>query len=219
MWMTSGTAKQRKCYPVGQIAASLSPAVVNNILGFHALTGCDSTSSLTGIGKRVSWKVFCDNPDLLHGVGRDEDGTFEMVDEFVCKLYNIPLPQKGVDWARHHLFVKGKKSLETLPPTKDALELHIHRANYQAKIWLRADKPDMEIGTPSCEGWIVENDILEPVWSRLPPVPMACLELVSCGCRTKCRTAACRCAKSGQICIHACGCNAEECCNPAGLGD
>ena len=49
VWMISGTAKQRKCYPVGQIAASLSPAVVNNILGFHALIGCDSTSSLTGI--------------------------------------------------------------------------------------------------------------------------------------------------------------------------
>ena len=30
--------------------------------------------------------------------------------------------------------------LEMLPPTRDSLELHTICANYQAKIWLQADK-------------------------------------------------------------------------------
>ena len=36
-------------------------------------------------------------------------------------------------------FVKAKHDLDVLPPTHGALELHITRANYRAKIWLQAD--------------------------------------------------------------------------------
>ena len=35
--------------------------------------------------------------------------------------------------------MKVKRDLEVLYPTHGALELHITRANYQAKIWLQAD--------------------------------------------------------------------------------
>ena len=51
VWMMSGTAKQRKYYPIHIISQLHSQQVANNILGFHAFTGCDSTSSLTGFGK------------------------------------------------------------------------------------------------------------------------------------------------------------------------
>ena len=41
---------------------------------------------------------------------------------------------KGIDDARHNLFVEAKRDLEMLPPAHCALELHNTRANYQAKI-------------------------------------------------------------------------------------
>ena len=47
---------------------------------------------------------------------------------------------RGVDKARADLFRKGKKKLDDLPPTSDALQLHAMRANYQYKVWLHADK-------------------------------------------------------------------------------
>ena len=50
VWMISGTAKKRKCYPVHAVSQRLTPAVRDNLLSFHALTGCDSTSSFTGHG-------------------------------------------------------------------------------------------------------------------------------------------------------------------------
>ena len=54
---------------------------------------------------------------------------------------------RGIDNARHSLSVKAKHDLDVLPPAHGALELHITRANYQAKIWLQADhvKMDLEI--------------------------------------------------------------------------
>ena len=46
---------------------------------------------------------------------------------------------RGIDDARQSLFVKAKRDLDVLLPTHRALELHITRANYQAKIWLQVD--------------------------------------------------------------------------------
>ena len=34
-----------------------------------------------------------------------------------------------------------------LPPTRDALDLHTARANYQAKIWLHADQEDFVVAS------------------------------------------------------------------------
>ena len=40
VWMISGTAKNRKCYLLHSICDKLSQPVKENLLGFHALTGC-----------------------------------------------------------------------------------------------------------------------------------------------------------------------------------
>ena len=49
-------------------------------------------------------------------------------------LYKSQHCSSGVDRARHVVFQNGKKGLEMLPLTSDALELHLSRANYQAKV-------------------------------------------------------------------------------------
>ena len=64
---------------------------------------------------------------------------------------------------------------------------------------------------------MADDGSLEVVWTRLPVLPEACIELVTCGCKSKCKTAQCKCFKSGQRCILACKCDAEDCKNPAGL--
>ena len=55
---------------------------------------------------------------------------------------------------------------------------------------------------------------LEVLWNT--PIPMACIELIACGCKSECKTAACKCEPTNLDCIPACECNAEECRNPAG---
>ena len=68
-----------------------------------------------------------------NGVGRD--GAIAEVEQFVCHLYWASDVTGGCDEARRPLF-----ELQSLPPTTDALELYISRANYQAKLWLQADR-------------------------------------------------------------------------------
>ena len=53
VWMVSGTSKQQKCYPAHTIASKLDNDALENILGFHSLTGCDTTSSFSCMGKKT----------------------------------------------------------------------------------------------------------------------------------------------------------------------
>ena len=186
----------------------------DNLLSFHALTGCDTTSSFTGHGKKSCWKTFEKQPLLVKGIGRD--GELASIEQFVCHLYGTP-EQSNVNNSRLQLFGKANKGLEMLPPTRDALELHSARANYQAKIWLQADKEHIDVSPPiDTAAWKKVSECLEAVWTRLPPIPDACLELVSCSCKSKCKTGRCSCFRKDLKCTYACGCDAIDCSNPAG---
>ena len=132
VWMICGTARERRCYPVHTIYKNLPQDVHKHMLGFHALTGSVTTSSFAGFGKKSCWKMFIQHPLLLDGVGRD--GPFEPVEELICYLYMAPDVKGGVDKVRADIFRKGKKELDHLPPTSDALQLHAMRANYQSKV-------------------------------------------------------------------------------------
>ena len=58
VWMVSGTSTQPKCYPLHTLSNQLSQCVRENLLSFHALTGCDTVSSFSGYGKKKCWKIF-----------------------------------------------------------------------------------------------------------------------------------------------------------------
>lgn len=58
MWMMAGTAKERKYIPIHEICQIIPNAQKKNILAFHAVTGCDSTSHLATSTKKAVWKVF-----------------------------------------------------------------------------------------------------------------------------------------------------------------
>ena len=185
-----------------------------NLPSFYSLTGYDTTSAFHGYGKKSCWKTFLNQPLVVVGIGRD--GELAPIEQFVCHLYGRP-DQSSVDQARLQLFGKAKNGLEILPPTKDTLELHTIRANYQAKIWLQADQQHIQVSSPvDTSAWINEEGCLKAVWTRLPPIPDACLELVTCGCKSKCRTVRCSCFRKDIKCYYACSCDAIECSNPAG---
>ena len=192
----------------------LQKSLRDNLLGFHAFTGSDTTSAFSGYGKRSCWKTFQNHPHLVQGIGRD--GELAPIEQFVCHLYGTPEQQTVVN-ARLQLFGKGKLGLEMVPPTRDALELDTARANYQAKIWLQADQENIDIPSlTDIPAWMMESDCLKAVWTRLPPFPDPCLELVTWGCNAKCRTARCSCFKRNLSCTYACGCDGVDCCNPDG---
>ena len=71
----------------------------------------------------------------------------------------------------------------------------------------------MSLGNPAdSEGWEEIDGVLRTVFTRKPSVPKSCLELVTCKCENnQCRTGACKCVRSGHICLPACGCAEMGC--------
>ena len=131
VWMISGTATSRKCFPIHIAAERLTQPVRENLLSFYELAGRDTTSAFRGFGRKSC--TFIKQPLLMQEVERD--GDLDLIEKFVCQLCGVPY-KSNVNDTRMKLFGKGKNSLDMLPPTRDALDLHTVRANYQAKIWL-----------------------------------------------------------------------------------
>ena len=150
------------------------------------------------------------------------DGNSEGVERYLCRLYGCSegAHDPDIDVCRYRLFMKARKALDLLPPTRDALQLHLASCNEQAKIRISADDPTFTAQDPlRSGGWKNDGDGLKPVWIRLQAVPSACTQLISCGCKTKCSTSHCKCYRSGQVCMFECACEARDCANPTGLED
>ena len=135
LWLSTGSSSKHPFIPVHSI--SLDDTTAKNIIAFHAMTGCDTVSQFAGKGKKTAWKVFQEMPDSLRLLGASTvspEATLE-AERFVCRLYMKTAECTSVNEARQRIFMQGKKSLEALPPTKDALDKHIQRANYQCFVW------------------------------------------------------------------------------------
>ena len=80
------------------------------------------------------------------------------------------------------MFRTTKKTLESLPPTQDALMLHIKHANFQAFVWHNAIVSQPHLPDPLVSGWKAENGQLIPVLMEQDGVPANYIQLTTCGC-------------------------------------
>jgi len=136
-------------------------SVISNILGADALTGCDTVSSFSGIGKTAVLSKLKSFPDQLL-FGNLTVSTKQVTDscmQFVASLYN----QKTVDTLssmRAAMFtakIAGKchtpPKLKTLPPTTAAFHAHCLQAHYRMALWMSAGLPSPPDLDPLDYGW------------------------------------------------------------------
>ena len=212
IFMKSGTYQKPKYVAIHRI--SLGDQIRRSLLQFHALTGSDTTSQFSNIGKKTAWKVFCtdDNAKLLEDLGtepRCSPDVLKIVEAFVCKLYRPICTTTRIQSLRSSMFRTSIKDLGSLPPTQDSLVQHIQRVNHQVFIWRNAAVALVDSPEPLLSGWKIENNILLPILMMQEPVPVNYLQLSACGCsRTgyQCRTRHCLCTKAGLRCTVACAC-------------
>ena len=68
LWFRTGLKDRQRMIPVHDIAHALGEKLCRSLPAFHAITGCDSTSVLAGIGKKKAWDSFCRSTDHQDGV-------------------------------------------------------------------------------------------------------------------------------------------------------
>ncbi|KAK3734694.1 hypothetical protein QZH41_002113 [Actinostola sp. cb2023] len=172
LWLKTGVKDRLRFIPVHDVSHALGRRMCDALPAFHALTGCDSTSALAGIGKKKAWRVLQSNihQESLSLLGQHEDldsVTAAKCEEFICDLYPVTTkkPPGTTDNLRYLVFCQKKQKNELLPPTSDCLSQHLNRANYQAFVWRRSLDAMQELPSPEGHGWLnayaasIENNL------------------------------------------------------------
>ena len=214
MFFSTGTGNASRLLHVNLIMETFGH-VAEALTGFHAFTGCDSTSSLKGKGKIKPFQLMISSPHHLETfsqLGKTWELTeqqLENLEAFVCCLYGQST--KSVNEARHNIFRLTCKTDHNLPPNKDSLNLQSQRANYQAAIWRRCLLPSISAPSPLEHGWEInsetEQNCMTVKWMSTQPAHSSLVQLVKCGCKKEnCSSNKCRCRSAGMPCTGLCQC-------------
>ena len=127
--------------------ASKHRNISDHLPGIHALSGCDTTSYMYGIGKVTALKAL-NNGMSLKLMGTEDANMDDVVSEatsFISKCYGIK-NDGDMSEMRYALWstkmanrkITSAPKLKSLPPTADAFAQHVYRAHYQTMIWKSA---------------------------------------------------------------------------------
>ena len=122
------------------VARSLGRSLSAALPVIHVLSGCNSTSAFSGIGKKRWLKVASQHREIIERlcyIGQDPTtinrDAKESCVELVSLLYSGKLAD-SLDTIRYELFSKKNLLSERLPPTNDSFTKHLQRVNYQVYI-------------------------------------------------------------------------------------
>ncbi|KAI5651982.1 hypothetical protein NE865_00319 [Phthorimaea operculella] len=137
VWIKSGTSKKPKFIDVKNINNNNLLASVDKrkaLLAYHSLTGCDTTSALSGHTKKSSWPIFHQHYHLLSNFGTSPHPTevqLSNAERFVILMYTNKKPglqdSNNLDDLRAAMF-QNIRELDKLPPTREAFRQHALRA-------------------------------------------------------------------------------------------
>ena len=162
LWVAFGTGKSFRYINAKIIAQSLGPKKCKALPVFHAFSGCDTTSSFLGKGKRTAWATwnsFCAVTGAFCNIGQapTHDTIREalpMLERFVIIMYDRGSTERDVNKARQIIFTQKARDIENIPLTQDALMQHTLRVSYQAgHIWGQCLLKDPPLPYPINFSW------------------------------------------------------------------
>ena len=134
----TGNAPDIRDIDFGKVYNSLSAKRSEGILGWHSFTGCDQTARFYGKLKNHFNKTFKSaSLEVLESLGylgtdtsEPSQVTAQGLHQFVINTYSKNSNVTSLSELRWKLFSQNQKSIENLPPTKNALHCKILRSHY-----------------------------------------------------------------------------------------
>ena len=157
---------------IHELCSSLSEITCRVLPGAHALSGCNTTSSFFGNGKKLVYTILKDAASDIHDLDNlgdpDKDVAISCSSRFVARLYD----QKKYFASSHHninklqvkLATSRDASLVRLPPSEAVLRQHLLRASFQTKDWHTFCLAKPPLPSPMEYGWRTVKDSLHPVY-------------------------------------------------------
>ena len=185
--------------------------------GLHIFTGNDCNSAFRYKGKLKALQLMMANEDFqemfaeLGTTWHAPERLKKKLERFVCCLYGDGR-DSDIDDVRYNFLYRDHRPQDSLPPTKDSLDLHTERVNYERAIHKRSLRPSIQAPPPEEHGWIRKDNQLVMNVMTLPAVPDELVLKVTCSCaKSQCQSARCSCRAAGIPCADFCKC--ENCQN------
>ena len=128
IWVEFGMGKNFRRLHINDIVQNLGDRPSRALLVFHAYTGCDTTSSFTGIGKKTAWKAWKSLPEVTNAFLFIRENPFKPIEvsnphfstleRFTVVMYDKTSSHDSVNNARRELFTKSNRSLDHIPPSQ-----------------------------------------------------------------------------------------------------
>lgn len=204
--------------PVHSLASELGKATCQSLPSVHAITGCDSTNAIFGIGKKTACTILQNMPESVCSklYKSPAESWLAAATEFVLLMYGKKAGKcKTLNELRYKLATTTDKPANQLPPTDDAFKQHALRAMYQSLIWCNSHLPKPQLGEPEDFGWYRDSSGLHPILFTQDSAPAEVRDLTHLYCQCKesnCKDGSrCTCVHAGLKCIELCIC--EDCLN------
>ena len=152
LWFQTGGKDRMRFIP--PLHSSLGQLLCKALPAFHALTGCNSTSALQGIGKKTAWTTLLKENRLqqqLSQSGGDPDlseSTLRSGEELLCTSHSPKECFAKAHDFRNYLFCLKDNKSEELPSTVDSLGHHIKQSN----VWKQAILSMLTLPCPDGNG-------------------------------------------------------------------
>ena len=215
LWITYSTGSKFCYVAIHQVVQSIGKPRAMAMPAYHAFTGCDTTSTFFGRGKKTThaiWMKYLVFDSAFLEMSSDNLGEkdlqrlFITLQKFVCLLYGSE-KDALVDDARRNLLINNGKDFDDMPPSSDALYQHFLRACLQsAHIWSKLFQAVFNDGLLLGWGWQLVGDTPVPVYVTKNIISKDMRELSRCGCKINCK-GNCGCKRDPvQPCTRLCGC-------------
>ncbi len=108
----------------------------------------------------------------------------DALERFVVVLYDRTSRKEHVNDYCKHLFTQNGRSIDALPPTREALKQYTKRPAYQAGYcWFQMMRSTPEPPLPSDWGLVHTDKGWDIYWTTPPEATEACRQLLRCGCK------------------------------------
>ncbi len=212
--------------PICVIAQKLGAVLCECLPACHALTGCDTTSSLYRIGKATALTRLkthlCELQEMTKfGLSGSLEEALPVARRYALLLYGQKKkvdghPCTNLDELRYTLASTTDLSAANLPRTEDAFQQHVLRALYQTAVWRHSHLAKPLLWNPVGRGWRLREDgCIEPVMFQKAPAPKEVRDITHLYCKDgNCNDATkCQCLSVGLTCTEFCSCPFPDCPN------
>ena len=211
----SNVKKRPKSWNITTTRATLGSLVCCNILFTHAILGCDTTSHIFGLGKRIALtrlkrsRSFVEQSNTFSSSSASQENIIRAGEKALVSLYN-GVDSESINELRLRRFCDKTSSSNapvhprSLPRTANATKFHSLKVYHQVQSWM--GRPI--VLDPTEWGWKVVNGCMIQQTMDTDPAPQDLLDVIRCSCKTGCDSFRCSCRKNDLECTLACG----ECC-------